>query len=87
MSGINPVASLLAMTKQHRLAGDLDAAELELNQVAAYFRAIGEPNTSRAYRAESRAVFFARWVSNQLETPAAPELPQPEDPDELPGVF
>ncbi len=56
-------AEVLASARQRRLHGLLDEAEAALNVVCSLYRAAGEKNHSRAYRRESRAVWWARMAT------------------------
>jgi len=56
----DPVAACVMRARACRLAGDLDNAELWLNEACSVYRALGVKNTSRTYRIESRAVAWAR---------------------------
>lgn len=64
MSDRDIAIPLVAAARVFRLHGELDAAELQLNAAAKAFRDAGLPNTSRAYRHESRNLFYSRYVDN-----------------------
>lgn len=60
----DPCIPLVAAARVFRLSHRLDSAELQLNAAAKFFRDLGIRNTSRAYKAESRALMYARLQSN-----------------------
>jgi hypothetical protein len=60
----DPCIPLVAAARVFRLRGDLDSAELQLNAAAKLFRDLRQPNLSRAYRHESRNLYYARYMAN-----------------------
>lgn len=67
----DPAIACVLRARACRLSGDIDNAELWLNEAAATYRALGVPNTSRSYRIESRSTLYARL--NEIEGPEEEE--------------
>lgn len=82
----DPCIPLVAAARVFRLAGALDSAECQLNAAAGVFRSLNLKNTSRAYRAESRQLMYARLAANERAELASAlanktAFSEPEDDD------